>query len=102
MHDHAMLDGFTSATELQETGTDRRVIHARQIARQLLIGDPHGHSDCAKLHPQEFRIRATDIRRIRKLHVLTRLQDLHGARLQTRHGHAHFIRFTFPQQLVFG
>ena len=101
MHDHAMLDGFTSATEFQEPCTNRRVVHARQIAGQLLIGDAHGYSDCTELHPQELRVGTTNIRWIRKLHVLTRLQDLQCSRLQTRHRYAQLIRFALSQQLVF-
>ena len=49
MDDHAVLDGLHPAAEFQQAGADGRVVHTRQVAGQLLVGDADAGGDGAQL-----------------------------------------------------
>ena len=100
MHKHPVLHHLAATPELQHSGANGRVVHACEVAGQLLVGDADGSGDRTELRAQELAIRATDVGRVRKLDVLAGLQYLQGARLQTGQRDAITISSTFAHQVV--
>ena len=62
--DHAVLDRLAAAAELQQPGTDRGVVHLRQVAGQHLVGDAHRRRHRPELHAQELGVARTDVGRL--------------------------------------
>ena len=101
MHQYAVLHHLAAAAELQHPGADGRVVHAGQIAGQLLVGNTDGSSDRAELRAQELGIRTAHVRRIRELDVLARFQNLQGAGFEACERDALAVGRPFAHQVVF-
>ena len=97
-----MLELLAAAAELEQPGADRGVIHAGQVAGQLLVGDPHAGGDRAQLHAHERLVAGAHVGGSRELHVLAGQQHLHGAGLEAGQRVAVGIRRTLAHELVLG